>query len=126
MHLIPGPKCDLGSRHFATEEDLLNTVAEFFVKQDTKRYSAGIHKLISRDNNCHDEQGDYVNKKFCEESNKRCFSKLYLFFTSFVNSVTLLLKYSLYMKGVQKVTKQFFFHSSDKPELVMYCSGVHL
>ncbi len=41
-HLIPGLKRDLGSRHFATEEDLHNAVAKFFAKQDAEWYSAGI------------------------------------------------------------------------------------
>ncbi len=39
-----------------------DTVAEFFAKQDTEWYSAGIHKLILCYNKCLDEQGDYVGK----------------------------------------------------------------
>ncbi len=61
-HLIPSLKHDLGSRHFTTEHDLRRVVAEFFTKQDTERYSAGIYKLILCYNNCHDKQGDYVEK----------------------------------------------------------------
>ncbi len=63
VHLIPSLKRDIGGRHFATEEDLLNEVAEFFAKQDAKWYSTGIHKLILCYNNCLHEQGDYVEKK---------------------------------------------------------------
>ncbi len=44
------------------EENLQNTVAEFFAKQDAEWYSSDIHKLISRNNKCRDEQGDYVEK----------------------------------------------------------------
>ncbi len=35
-HLILGLKCDLGSRHFATEEDPLSVVAEFFAELDAE------------------------------------------------------------------------------------------
>ncbi len=44
------------------EEELQSVVAKFFLKQEAKWYSAGIHKLISRYNKCLDEQGDYVEK----------------------------------------------------------------
>ncbi len=60
--LIPSLKCDLGGQHFTTEEDLQSMVAEFFIKQDTEWYSAGIHKLISRYNKCLAEHDDYVEK----------------------------------------------------------------
>ncbi len=62
VHFIPGLKRDLGSRHFAVEEDLQSVVTEFFTKQDAERYSTDIHKLIPRYNNCLDEQGDYVEE----------------------------------------------------------------
>ncbi len=80
VHLIWGLKHDLGDPHFVTEEDLQSVVAEeffelgdivlvsvvvakeFCVKQDADCYKAGIHKLILHCNNCHDEQGDYVEK----------------------------------------------------------------
>ncbi len=55
MHFIPALKRDLEGVHFATEEAQQSAVAEFFAKQDAKWYSAGIRKLISRYNNCHDE-----------------------------------------------------------------------
>ncbi len=63
MHLIPPPlKRDLGSRHFATEEDLQSAVAKFFAKQDTELYTVGIHKLILHYYNSLGEQVDYVEK----------------------------------------------------------------
>ncbi len=62
-HLMPTLKHDLCGQHFATEEDLQSTVAEFFAKDDAQWCSTGsIHKLISRYNNCFDEQGDCVEK----------------------------------------------------------------
>ncbi len=61
VHLILSLKCDLSSRHFATEEDL-QTVAEFFTKQDTEWYSTGIYELILHYNYCLDEQSNYVEK----------------------------------------------------------------
>ncbi len=60
-HLIPGLKCDLGSQHFAMEEDLQSAVTEF-AKQDTEWYNTGIYKLILRYNKCLNEQVDYVKK----------------------------------------------------------------
>ncbi len=54
--LIPCLKRDLGGRHFAVEQDLQSMVTEFFPKQDAEWYSAGIHKLILRNNKCLDEQ----------------------------------------------------------------------
>ncbi len=62
VHLIPSLKRDLNGRHFASKEDLQSMVAEFFAKQDAEWYSVSIHKLISRYNNCLDEQSDYVEK----------------------------------------------------------------
>ncbi len=59
VQLIDGLKHDLSGRHFTMEEELQRPVAEFFAKQNTKWYSAVIHKLILR-YNCLDEQGDYV------------------------------------------------------------------
>ncbi len=50
MHFIPDLKRDPDSQHFAMEEDLQSAVSEFFVKQDSEWYSAGIHKLILRYN----------------------------------------------------------------------------
>ncbi len=44
------------------EEDLQSVIAEFFAKEDTDWYSAGIHKVISCYNKYPDEQGDYVEK----------------------------------------------------------------
>ncbi len=44
------------------EEGLKSAVAEFFAKQDTEWYSAGIHKLILCYNKCLNEQGDFVEK----------------------------------------------------------------
>ncbi len=44
VHFIPGLKHDLGSQHFAMEEDLQSVVTMFFAKQDTESYSAGIRK----------------------------------------------------------------------------------
>ncbi len=62
------------------EENLQSMVAEFFAEQDTEWYSAGIYKLISRYNKCLNEQSDYVeSRKFCEESNKRCFEALFFY-----------------------------------------------
>ncbi len=60
VHLIFNLKHDLGGRCFAMEEDLQSTVPEFFTKPDAEWFSAGIHKLISRYNNCLDEQDDYA------------------------------------------------------------------
>ncbi len=62
VHLIPSLKCDLGGQHFVMEEDLQSAVTKFFAKQDTECYSTGIHKLVSRYNNCLHEQGDDVEK----------------------------------------------------------------
>ncbi len=62
VHLIPNLKCDSGSQHFATEEDLQSAIVEFFTKQDAVWYSAGIHKYILGYNNCYAEQSDYVEK----------------------------------------------------------------
>ncbi len=55
-------KHDLGSWHFATEENLRSVVTKFFTKQDAEWYSASIHKLILRYYNCFEERGDYVEK----------------------------------------------------------------
>ncbi len=60
VHLNLSLKHDLSGRHLAMEEDLQSVVAEFFTKQDAEWYSADIHKLISCNNNCPDERGDYV------------------------------------------------------------------
>ncbi len=59
---IPGLKCDVGGRHFATEKDWQSVVSKFFAKQGTKWNSAGIHKLILCYNKCLDKQGDYIEK----------------------------------------------------------------
>ncbi len=81
-------KCDLVGQHFTMEEDLQSVVAGFFTKQGAEWHSAGIHKLISCYNKRPDEQGDYVEKQ--EISQGVQWSTL--FFTSFVNSVIVLLK----------------------------------
>ncbi len=44
------------------EEDLQNAVAEFFSKQNTEWYSAGIHELILCYIKCLDEHDDYIEK----------------------------------------------------------------
>ncbi len=62
VNLILSLKCDLGGRHFVTEEDLQSAVAEFFAKQDGEWYSVGILKLISQYNKCLVEQSDSVEK----------------------------------------------------------------
>ncbi len=81
MHLIQGLTCDLGGSHFAMEKHVQSAVAKFFAKQDTEWYSAGIHKLILRYNNCFNEQGDYVeSRKFREESSKHVFKALSFFY----------------------------------------------
>ncbi len=44
------------------EEDLQSVITEFFTNQDTVWYTASIHKLILRHDNCLDELSDYVEK----------------------------------------------------------------
>ncbi len=56
VHVIPRLICDLGGRHFATEDDVLSVVAEFFAKQAAGWCNTDIHKLILPYNKCLDEQ----------------------------------------------------------------------
>ena len=61
-YLFPKVKKELGSRHFATDDDITNAVDHFLRYQNGAFYTEGIRLLHDRWAKCVNLGGDYVEK----------------------------------------------------------------
>ncbi|XP_014486145.1 PREDICTED: histone-lysine N-methyltransferase SETMAR-like [Dinoponera quadriceps] len=60
--LFPGLKTRLGGERFASDEEVITTVNEYFEGYDAAYYSEGIKRLEQRWAKCVELEGDYVEK----------------------------------------------------------------
>lgn len=61
-YLFPRMKKELSGQHFATNNDVIDTVDVYLGDRDSSFYEEGIHKLHKRWTKCVNLQGDYVEK----------------------------------------------------------------
>ena len=62
FHLFPQMKKALAGRHFASDDDVIDAVAEFLESQTKEFFYTGIKTLQRRWSKCSDLDGDYVEK----------------------------------------------------------------